>query len=145
MPQRRFYGHPDENQAPIVDLVRTLDARVAITTIVGKGFPDLVVGFRNQTHLVEIKKPGGELRQSQKDFVRKWPAPIWVIDNGQDLVNRLVAADRTERGKLLMLLREARMDFEDGNRERCLMWMPQLLSALEQALATITANADGAS
>lgn len=130
--RRRQYGQPDANQKGIVDLARTIDARVAITTGVGGGFPDLVVGFRNQAHLVEVKGPDGKLRKSQELFIRTWPGPVWVIDNGQALVDRLLAADRTERGHVLMLLREARMDFEDGNLERVMMWMPQLLDAIEK-------------
>lgn len=140
--RRKQYGRPDENQKDIVDLARQIDARVAITTGVGGGFPDIVVGFRNQVHLAELKKPGGELRKSQELFIKGWPGPVWVIDNGQALVDKLLAADRTERGHLLMLLREARMDFEDKNVDRVMMWMPQLLAALETATALMAAQAD---
>lgn len=129
--RRRVYGNPDENQKGIVDLARSIDAKVEITTGVGGGFPDLVIGFRNQTHLAEIKKPGEDLRKSQQLFVQRWPAPVWKIETGQQLVDALLKADRTERGHILMLLREARMDYEDGNIERCMMWMPQLLQALD--------------
>lgn len=53
----------DANQAEIVQTFRDLGARVAITSSVGDGFPDLVVQYRNQsvmwrgieTALVEIK------------------------------------------------------------------------------------------
>ena len=134
---RRRHGKPDANQQPIVDLARQIDAMVTITSGVGDGFPDLVVGFRNQNHLVEVKIPGGELRESQKRFIRNWPAPVWVIDSGQELVTRLLMADRGDRGKMLMLLREARMDFEDGNLDRCMMWFPQLLAALEVGIAAV--------
>lgn len=38
----------------------------------GGGFPDLVVGYRGVTYLLEVKGPGGKLRPSQVSFFARW-------------------------------------------------------------------------
>jgi hypothetical protein len=45
----------DANQAEIVEALRAVGCSVAITSAVGQGFPDLVVGRRGVTYLLEVK------------------------------------------------------------------------------------------
>jgi len=45
----------DDNQSEIVSALRSIGATVAITSAVGDGFPDLVVGFNGVNFLLEIK------------------------------------------------------------------------------------------
>ena len=45
----------DANQNEIVDALRLAGASVAITSAVGDGFPDLVVGYEGENYLLEIK------------------------------------------------------------------------------------------
>lgn len=45
----------DANQATIVNGLRRAGATVAVTSAVGAGFPDLVVGYRGRNFLLEIK------------------------------------------------------------------------------------------
>ncbi len=93
----RRYGNPDRNQQTIVDYVRGLVASVENTTGVGKGFPDLVIGFRRLTVLAEIKRQGrkADLRESQEDFNARWQGgPILLADSGDDLARQLIDLDR---------------------------------------------------
>lgn len=45
----------DANQAAIVDALRAIGASVQSLAMVGRGVPDLLVGFRAQTFLLEVK------------------------------------------------------------------------------------------
>ncbi len=65
-PKRR-----DANQPKIVQVLRKLGASVVITSDVGHGFPDLVVGYGGVTYLVEVKNQS-TLRRSQRTFREQW-------------------------------------------------------------------------
>jgi Holliday junction resolvase len=45
----------DDNQAEIVKALRGAGATVTPAHAIGDGFPDLVVGFRMATYLIEVK------------------------------------------------------------------------------------------
>ena len=45
----------DANQAAIVDALRAIGASVQSVAMVGRGVPDLLVGFRAQNWLLEVK------------------------------------------------------------------------------------------
>ena len=47
----------DCNQKEIVDALRKIGASVQSLASVGFGCPDLLIGFRNETFLIEVKKP----------------------------------------------------------------------------------------
>ena len=87
-------GKPDQNQAAIVDGLRAAGYSVAITTKVGFGFPDLVVGkWRNlypdrcpdcgRLHwynwLLEVKSPGGRLNDNETTFHENWRGQVAVV------------------------------------------------------------------
>jgi hypothetical protein len=96
---RKRYGNPDRNQQPIVDLVRAMGGTVEITTGVGDGFPDLVIGWRGLTILVEVKKPGKaaastRLRESQDLFRVRWTGgPVLDVETATELVQKLIDLD----------------------------------------------------
>lgn len=45
----------DANQAAIVEALRAAGATVESLAMVGRGVPDLAVGYRGQTYLLEVK------------------------------------------------------------------------------------------
>ena len=51
----RKYGKVDDNQNIIVRYLREVGAYVQSLAGVGNGCPDLLVGFRGKTYLMEIK------------------------------------------------------------------------------------------
>ena len=68
----------DANQKDIVAALRDVGATVIPCHAVGKGFPDLVIGFRGDTYLIEVKDPSQpkhrhELTPTQKLFHAAWP------------------------------------------------------------------------
>ena len=52
-PMRR--GRADSNQRPMVDALRSAGAQVVILSAVGKGCPDLLVGYAGANFLIETK------------------------------------------------------------------------------------------
>lgn len=74
----------DKTQSPIVDALREIGASVAITSMVGHGFVDAVVGFRGVNFLFEIKTPspiGWKLTPAQKKFHAGWNGTIHIVDS----------------------------------------------------------------
>lgn len=79
----------DANQKDIVEAIRKTGASVHVTSSVGGGFPDIVVGFRNKTYLFEIKYPSQppskrELTPEQRIFHNLWYGHVAVIYNAGD-------------------------------------------------------------
>jgi hypothetical protein len=75
--RRGHAGRTDANQARIVAALRKLGASVAITSQVGNGLPDLIVGYQGRTVLLEVKdgdKPpsGQKLTDAEAYFLANW-------------------------------------------------------------------------
>ena len=80
----RRAGRVDANQPDIVRDLRQCGCSVAITSAVGDGFVDIVVGFRGINVLLEIKdgdKPPSKrkLTPAEADFHRDWKGQIAVV------------------------------------------------------------------
>jgi len=76
----------DTNQSEIVGKLRRIGASVFATHAIGKGFPDIVVGYRGINYLFEIKD--GKRSASRKkltpdevDFHRTWAGKVHVIES----------------------------------------------------------------
>ena len=59
-------------QAEIVTALRNAGCSVVSLAGVGQGVPDLLVGVRGETYLLECKSPGERLRLSQKQWTDAW-------------------------------------------------------------------------
>lgn len=84
----RRAARTDANHREIVDALRKVGASVADTSGVGGGFPDLVVGVRGITFLLEVKdgsKPPSarKLTEDQAEFARMWRGH-WVCVSSVD-------------------------------------------------------------
>jgi Holliday junction resolvase len=81
----------DKNQQMIVEEFRKLGFCVYITSHVGRGFPDILLGMGNtHTILVEIKSTEkAKFTDAQNEFMSKWTGgPVVRIDS-IDGVHRL--------------------------------------------------------
>ena len=83
----------DANQPDIVRDLRQVGASVAHTHMVGQGFPDIVVGFRGQNYLFEIKdgaKPPSKrkLTPDEEQWHLAWNGQVTVVKN----INEALAA-----------------------------------------------------
>ncbi len=76
----------DANQTEIVQALRDVGASVGITSMVGSGFPDLVVGFRGRNFLFEIKdgsKPPSKrkLTPDEQEFFDTWRGTVFIAND----------------------------------------------------------------
>ena len=81
----------DLNHAEIREGLRRIGATVADTSRVGRGFPDLVVGYMGRTVLLEIKSKGGKLKASQMDWFRDWRGEAYVVSSLEQALRVLTA------------------------------------------------------
>ncbi len=73
----RTAARKDLNQRRIVAALWGAGATVSITN--QAGLPDLVVGFRNENYLIEVKAAHGKLTQDQVDWFRNWKGAAHVV------------------------------------------------------------------
>ena len=74
----------DVNQAEIVDALRKVGAIVTCTHHVGQGFPDLVVSFRGQWFLMEVKQRKAKLTPAEMGFADEHEADVCVVRSPYD-------------------------------------------------------------
>ena len=83
----RRAGRTDAPQKAIVAALREVGASVAITSGAGNGLPDLIVGWRGETYLLEIKdgdKPASRKRltDAEAHFVEHWRGrPVAIVES----------------------------------------------------------------
>lgn len=80
----------DANQSAIVKRFRMLGASVAPTHTVGRGFPDIAVGYRGATYLAEIKDGDKvpskrKLTKDEQVWHDEWRGHVAVICNEADV------------------------------------------------------------
>lgn len=74
----------DDNQKELVKQLRQIGCSVAITSMVGRGFPDIVVGYRGVNYLFEIKdenKPPSKrkLTPDELEWHNVWKGSVHVV------------------------------------------------------------------
>lgn len=92
----------DANQGAIVEALRRCGATVAITSSLGDGFVDIVVGYGGRNYLVEIKdgsqpESAQKLTPDEKAFHEKWRGQIAVIRSVQEAINFLNTSTKAKR------------------------------------------------
>lgn len=86
----RTAARVDANQSVLVQQLRGIPGcKVAITSGLGKGFPDIVVGFMRVNYLFEIKDPvqppsGRKLTKDEKKFHDQWAGQIAIVETIED-------------------------------------------------------------
>lgn len=73
----------DVNQKDVVAALRFFGCSVAVTSVMGEGFPDLLVGHMGETYLVEVKDgekgAAAKLTPAQVDWISHWKGrPVFV-------------------------------------------------------------------
>lgn len=76
----------DANHADIVSAFRKMGATVLDLSRVGGGCPDLLVGYRGENWLVEVKTAFGTLRESQERFFEGWRGQCCVVRSVSDVI-----------------------------------------------------------
>jgi hypothetical protein len=85
----------DANQNEIVKALRQIPKlSVAITSQLGNGFVDIVVGYKGKNHLIELKdgsKPASarRLTEDERTFHEQWFGSIYVCDSLEAILKAL--------------------------------------------------------
>jgi hypothetical protein len=88
----RKHGRTDGPQKAMVAELRRLGFSVAVTSAVGDGFPDLLVGGHYRTIvpvnlLIEIKRDKkAKLTPDQVEFFKQWRGPKIVATSTEDVL-----------------------------------------------------------
>jgi Holliday junction resolvase len=87
----------DQNHREIVRALRQVPG-VTVWSLadLGKGCPDLLVGYRGLTVLVEVKGAKGKLNAMQEDWHRRWTGSPVIIIRSVDDVETLITAMNAE-------------------------------------------------
>lgn len=88
----------DANQPAIIQAFRDVGASVEPLHFVGQGFPDILVGFRGQNWLIEIKdgsQPPSKKRltDDETDWHRKWNGQVAIVENDHQALQLIGVID----------------------------------------------------
>lgn len=92
---RQLYGRTDAISPDTVLGLRRAGFRVQVTSGVGNGFPDLLIGTPwNSLALLELKdEETGRVRMSQGVWHSEWRRfPVFVAVGAEDAIRQMVAA-----------------------------------------------------
>ena len=80
----------DANQPQLVEDLRKLGLLVHVTSDLGRGFPDVVVGDPRtlEIRLCEVKNPeeAWKLTRSEKKFHEAWKGMVHVVETIEDVL-----------------------------------------------------------
>ena len=75
----RTAARSDANQREIVEALRRVGATVEVLSDVGRGVPDLLVGWRSVNYLLEVKASKGALTETQTIWHTLWSGQVSVV------------------------------------------------------------------
>lgn len=75
----------DQNQPDMVKAFRKAGMTVQILSDVGKGCPDILVGYRGQNYLVEIKNGNKKLTPHEEVFFANWKGQVIILRSLDDV------------------------------------------------------------
>lgn len=90
----------DGNHQAIVAALRKIGASAQSLAAVGKGCPDLVVGYRGINLLLEVKNPDADrgtptkLNAAEQEFYETWAGQVAVVTSAEEAVRVVVEAAR---------------------------------------------------
>ena len=81
----------DDNQNEIVKMLRRIGCSVAITSMVGKGMPDLLIGFRKKNFLFELKdgnktESRKRLTPDEEKFFNTWQGQVNKVESFEEIL-----------------------------------------------------------
>lgn len=94
----RRAAHIDANQREVVKALRAAGATVQPLAAVGKGCPDLLVGYGGENFLFEVKNPAGlngyvsrgkGLTADQVDWHARWMGQVSVVSTAEEALRRI--------------------------------------------------------
>lgn len=101
----RLRARIDGNQNKIVEGLRKCGYSVQVLSMVGKGFPDILVGGRKRNVLLEIKDPAQppskrKLTADEQEFFDTWKGQVHKVESLEEALSVLSACiEEVERSK----------------------------------------------
>jgi len=97
----RHAAKVDDNQMQIVKALRACGYSVAITSQLGKGFPDLVVGRNGKNIMLEVKDENRipskrRLSEDERKFHDEWRGQIAIVENVEQAIRVAEMVTRNE-------------------------------------------------
>lgn len=83
------HGKVDANQTEIVDTFRRCGASVLSLADMGKGCPDLLVGYQGNNYLVEVKTHTGTLNAYQVMWHSHWNGRVSIVRSVDEAIKLL--------------------------------------------------------
>jgi hypothetical protein len=78
------HGRRDANQAEIVAALEAAGASVLDLADMGRGCPDLLVGYAGHAWLMEVKTATGKLTPDEIAFARGWHGQVHVVHSAEE-------------------------------------------------------------
>ena len=82
----------DANQKEIVDSLRKVGCSVQSLHTIGKGCPDLLVGYRGENTLLEVKVGNAQLTPDEEDWQNQWRGGVTTVTSSEEAI-RIVTSD----------------------------------------------------
>lgn len=95
MSVRRQAAKRDGNEGEIIKALR--DAGATVQQLSAEGVPDLLVGYKTNNILIEVKMPGAGLTEPQEKWHEKWRGTVWVVYTVEMALNVLGVYDELDR------------------------------------------------
>jgi hypothetical protein len=82
----RLKARTDANQREIVEALRAIGCSVLVLSAIGKGCPDILVGYASKNYLLEIKdgvkkSSNRRLTPDEERFHWEWRGQVCVVEN----------------------------------------------------------------
>ena len=81
----------DANQPEIVAALRKIGATVQHLHTVGRGCPDILVGYQGENYLLEIKTEKGKLTPPEGRFFADWEGQVSIVHSVKGALSRIGA------------------------------------------------------
>lgn len=92
----------DGNHAEIVDALRRMGCSVQSLAPVGKGCPDLLVGYSGRNVLLEVKAQKGQPTSDQMTWGARWSGQLGIVRTIEEAMRCVEYACRPERRTLIV-------------------------------------------
>ena len=79
----------DANQAAIVEALRGCGYSVAISSMMGHGYPDIAVGCRGKTLFMEIKAGSNCLTPDEREWKDNWKGSYVVVRSVEQAIREM--------------------------------------------------------
>jgi hypothetical protein len=81
----------DANQETIVSALRAAGASVQSLAPIGKGCPDILIGYHGQNYLMEIKRGSGKTNDKQNRWHEEWKATVHIVYGPEEALKTIGA------------------------------------------------------